>query len=268
MPAKKAVKAEIDKRHNHFMIGYPGNKRLEFDNMYEEFKSVKKPIKYVVEPFCGTSAFSYFLSRYEPGKYTYVLNDNNPFLIKLYHLCQDEKAIQEQIDRLEEIRKTITKEKYNEIRKNIKTDFETWLFCYKYHGKFLGSYPDRKDQFHRDLNVLKNAPIVNFLKTEKVILMNKDAIEVMKEYDNEDSFIMLDPPYLETDNSHYVNADMSVYEYLENVKLKNFKASILMIVGTNWVMRLIFKEYIKKEYSKMYQAKKNVVKHLVISNYF
>ena len=76
-------------RKNHFFFSYFGNKRNEIDNIFNSIKNYD--IEYIVEPFCGSSAFRYHMSIKHPGRYTYVLNDNNTLLIELYNIMSDDK---------------------------------------------------------------------------------------------------------------------------------------------------------------------------------
>ena len=76
---------------NHFCIGYKGNKREEIKEIIKDIDFTN--IKYIVEPFCGTSALSYHLSLLYPNKFKYILNDNNNNLIKLYNIMKDPKKI-------------------------------------------------------------------------------------------------------------------------------------------------------------------------------
>jgi len=87
MSKKTKIKNPLDFKTTHFMVPYAGNKRKEVKQLYEEFKKSSNEYTYIVEPFCGTSAFSYYVSLNEPLKYTYVLNDNNKYLIELYKIC-------------------------------------------------------------------------------------------------------------------------------------------------------------------------------------
>jgi len=60
---------------SHFVISYKGNKRTEIKEILKGIDLSN--IKYIVEPFCGSSALSYALSKMYPNKFTYILNDNN-----------------------------------------------------------------------------------------------------------------------------------------------------------------------------------------------
>ena len=56
-------------KKNHFFMGYAGNKRNEVGTIYDSIKDKLTDIEYIVEPFCGTSAFSYYMSLKHPKKF-------------------------------------------------------------------------------------------------------------------------------------------------------------------------------------------------------
>lgn len=43
---------------NHFVLQYEGNKRNEVDIIYKMIENFE--VKNIIEPFCGTCAFSFF----------------------------------------------------------------------------------------------------------------------------------------------------------------------------------------------------------------
>jgi site-specific DNA-adenine methylase len=87
-------------KKTHFPLGYFGNKREEVERIYKTIKDELKNIKYIVEPFCGTSALSYYISTKHPKKFTYILNDNNKLLIEFYEILKDDDKTNELIEKL------------------------------------------------------------------------------------------------------------------------------------------------------------------------
>ena len=67
---------------NHFIIPYFGNKRMEVENLYNVIKDKLDEVDIIIEPFCGSSAMSYYISTQHPKKIKYILNDNNKKLIE------------------------------------------------------------------------------------------------------------------------------------------------------------------------------------------
>lgn len=68
----KKVKNIIMK--NHFIFPYAGNKREEVEKIHEILKKNidLSKIKTIIEPYCGSSAMSYYLSTIYPNKFNYV----------------------------------------------------------------------------------------------------------------------------------------------------------------------------------------------------
>ena len=93
---------------NHFFMPYFGNKRQEVEKIYEEIKEdlLNDEIKTIIEPYCGSSSISYYISTLHPKRFKYILNDNNKKLIELGGTSQ--KSLQDKIIELEEQIKNIT----------------------------------------------------------------------------------------------------------------------------------------------------------------
>ena len=157
----------MNKNKNHFFMSYSGNKRNEFNNIYEQIKDKLDNIEIIVEPFCGSSAFSYFLSLKHPKKFKYILNDNNNFLMELYDTGSNKKLLNQLILKLNAFSKDLTKDKYYEI---VKVDkFENWFYKNKVFNIRPGLYPLNRT-LKLNFEDLKEAPIMHFLKNEKVEL--------------------------------------------------------------------------------------------------
>ena len=71
---------------NHFFMGYAGNKRNECEGLYNEVKDKLSNIKTIIEPFCGTSSFSFYLSLKHPIKYPLTFK-NKAFIITNSIIC-------------------------------------------------------------------------------------------------------------------------------------------------------------------------------------
>ena len=61
---------------NHFLLPYPGNKRNEVEGLYNEIINKLDDITTIIEPFYGSSAFSYYILTKHPKRFQYILNDN------------------------------------------------------------------------------------------------------------------------------------------------------------------------------------------------
>ena len=253
-------------QNNHFTFGYAGNKRKETPELYKMFKHMTegKDIKYIVEPFCGSSSFAYYVSINEPNKYVYILNDNNPHLISFYRVMQSKSKLLKLIKKLNLMTINLNKEKYKEI---IQQDtMEGWIISHKILAIRPGFFPlNYHDKMHR-FDYMLDCPIVSFLRNEKIILFNGDGISIIKTYNRPDKFIFLDPPYLTMNNDFYYDHNTNVYEYLAKHKITTMKAQVMLCLSDNWIVRLLFSDDIKKTYEKKYEVSKNTVTHLIITN--
>lgn len=249
---------------NHFYISYIGNKRQEVEKIVENINF--DGITTIVEPFCGSCAVSYYISTLYPNRFKYILNDIDDKLIELLNIHKDEDKMTEIIEEFEEFKKDITKEKYKEY---VKKGFKGWLFGNKYYAIRPYLYPATDLKRLNTKMEFKDKPIYKFLINEDVEIYNKDAIEIIEQYDKEDCLIFLDPPYLNSCNCMYKNGEGTVYFYLYEKELKNFKANIYIAHEYNLLFKLLFKDYINEDmiYDKKYQmADKKKTQHILIDN--
>lgn len=252
---------------NHFLMSYFGNKRMEVENFYNSIKDNLNDIDTIIEPFCGSSALSYYISLQHPLKFKYILNDNDKYLIELYKIVIDEKKFNEFILKLNKISENINKEKYDKLKKE--DTLVNWFYVHKIYSIRTGLYPlNAESKIIKDFNILKNCPIINFLKTEKIEIVQGDGMICYKKYkDLENNLIILDPPYLSLCNDFYYKTDVNLYEYLYDNNIKNEKAKIYLILENIWIIKLLFKNNnILSTYSKKYQTTKKQTEHIIIYN--
>lgn len=264
---------------NHFFFGYAGNKRQEVKNIYDNYIYKFKNIEYIIEPFCGTSALSYYISLQEPKKYKYILNDNNKYIIELYNIVKNDELFNKLLLKLEELMviirsKETIKEQKVEYNKIINIDsLESYIISSKVYCIRVGLYPSdpirlksmlKPNYFH----YLKTCPIINFIKNENIIFSCLSAIDVYNNYkNNKKAFIFLDPPYLQLCNDFYQDSNINIYEYLFKNDIIKEKSKILLCINDIWINRLLFNKNIKEEYDKKYELSKNTVQHIIITNY-
>lgn len=248
---------------NHFYMAYWGNKREEVERIYETLNL--DGIDTVVEPFAGTSAISYYIWTKRPDL-TFVLNDSDKNLFKMFNILRDDKAIEAFEAKYKSYFEGIDKVKYNEI---IKTDdVEAWYLKNKFYSIRPGLYPTTK-VVKTEIN-LKACPIAKFYREAKISFTCGDAIAVIDEYkDKANCALILDPPYINTSNEFYRYDDfkksVNIYEYLALNDIKKFKAYFMAILENNWIIKLLFRDNTIVEYSKMYQTSKKKTTHFVIT---
>jgi len=251
---------------NHFLLSYFGNKRNEAEGLYNEIINKLDDITTIIEPFCGSSAFSYYISTKHPKRFEYILNDNNKYLIQLYLIAKDDNKLKKFVELLNNKIKNINRDKYNLIIKE--DNVIGWLIKHRIYNIRPGLYPNNEKSIIKTFDYLFNCPIITFLRNEKIKFYNIDAIRIMETYKNNSKcLIFLDPPYLVSCNDFYKDAKVNIYEYLFNNKIDTLKASLLLCLEKNWIIELLFNGHIKKEYGKKYESSKKNTTHIIITNF-
>jgi hypothetical protein len=59
---------------------------------------------------------------------------------------------------------------------------------------------------------------------------------------------------------------MNIYEYMSDHDISNMPAYILLVLESNWIIKLLMKKHIKDEYEKIYQTSKTKTSHFFIDN--
>lgn len=270
---------------NHFFFPYAGNKRQEVENIYNNINL--DGIDTIVEPFCGSCAVSYYIWTQNKDKnYKYILNDLDDKLIRFLKSFKD-NTYKDIEDSLDEIREKIlsyendmveAKKIYVNYIKN--QDLKGYLLANRCYSIRAGLFPskDFKRCFNNKKYDLSLCPMYEFLTTANIELYNEDGNKIIKKYDNENTFIFLDPPYIASCNNFYStdNNDNTnnIYEFLSSKSLKNFKSKILICHENNWLFKIIFKDYIdeENEYLKRYcnmlgRRKMKTTTHICVKNY-
>jgi len=264
---------------NHFFYAYSGNKREEADKLYNIIDL--NNIKYIVEPFCGSCAISYYISLKHAKQYKYILNDNNKSLIEMFKILKNQDKVKETediinnyVDEINKIKDEKQRKLYYDSIVKLNT-LESYIFIHKFYSIRAGLCKLDKN---KDGNLIdykkfyfKDYPIYDFFINEDIELYNIDGIEFYNKYkDNKEAFIFMDPPYIATNNTWYNNGgelgNMNIYEYLYNNPIIKQKAKIYLILENNWIIKLLFKKNIIDQFNKLYQPSKKSTTHLIISN--
>jgi len=255
---------------NHFFLSYAGNKRKEVKTIYENINLTN--IKIIVEPFCGTSALSYYIWLNNKDKnYKYILNDNNKFLIELYNIAKDDNKLKDFHKEIVNIYNSIYdlpeiehKKAYDKI--DINKDLISWFFKNRIYSIRYGLFPIKKIKIEI-LNNILNAPIIEFIKNADITFTNNNGLEVYKLYCNDKkTLIFLDPPYLSRENSFYKTPSAEIYEYLFNNDIKKNKAYIVLCLENSWIIKMLFKNKKNITYEKYYDISHIKTEHILISN--
>lgn len=254
-------------RKNHFLMAYSGNKRTECERIFNCIEGDLKGVKTIIEPFCGSCAFSVYIANKFPGKFKYVINDNNALLIELINLSKDEDKLIEFVSQLKDLFNSCdSKEKYNVMVKNRNPSLIEWFFINKIYQIRPGLYPINNQFSESSFDSMLTCSFLSFIRDEDVTVLNVDAIELVKNYNKKNCFLFLDPPYLDSCNDMYKNPCMGVYEYLCENDIDIFKSKITLCLESNWIIKLLFKGKNRIEYDKLYQMSKKKTSHLLILN--
>jgi site-specific DNA-adenine methylase len=246
---------------NHFYISWPGNKRAEFKHI--EKYVIDTGIEVICEPFCGTAAFSYYMSKKYPKKFKYILNDTDQYLIELYKICKD---IDKRNKKSAEL-KTIIEGIKNKTDYLSLTGFNRWYIHHKSYCIRPGLYPkDKKINNNIDLS---GVAMSSFLDSENVELRLADGVQLISEFKNDDKvFMFIDPPYLNTYNDFYMDkSGLNVYEWFFKNNINSFRCKTMLVLENNWIINFLFGANVKARYGKKYQTSKKNTEHLIITNY-
>ena len=247
---------------NHFLYSYAGNKRQEVEEIEKSINF--EGITTIIEPFCGSSALSVFLAKKYPKRFKYILNDNDPFLIKLYNLMLDVELFKKFEEDINELCKTIVdKESYYKLTKN--GTFEGEFISNKIYNFKQGMY--KLNYIYKPIKFI-DCEIVKFLRNNDVEILNMDAIDLYEQhYNEEETLIFLDPPYLNSHNEFYSNKkNTNIYEYLYNKPITDNKNNVVIVLERKWIIELLFQKFKFIEYGKIYQTNKKKTTHIIIRN--
>jgi DNA adenine methylase len=256
------------------IIKWSGGKSDEI-NLFEKYI----PTEYdtYLEPFIGGGSLYFYLS---PEKA--VISDVHKELIDLY-TCIGDGKMDDIYDFMEnnpnneetyyKIRDTMT---INNKLDNAKRFYYQRKTCfrgmlrYNKNGKFnipFGKYATI------NYNDLKNKEYEKLLARTNV--QNKGFEYVFENYNNENNFMFLDPPY-DSEFTDYGYCQFGKEEQKKLAKLfKETKIKCLMVIGKTKFIEELYKDYIVDEYDKKYKFKLYAgrvgdeinTKHLVIKNY-
>ena len=267
-------------------LGCIGNKKNELKLLIPIIKENIKPDDIFVEPFCGSCIVSYNVFK-NCNINKFHLNDLNNLRIDFYNNMLDENKRNELYKIEEEIKEKGEEEYYKYVKKNKKENFNNYwshIISLRIHSFRHGLFPTNRKI------ILSKIPDKWIELFNKSIITCEDWKETLNKYkDNENAFIYLDPPYLDSYNASYNQYQKSHDEnafIIDNTKiyidileyLKNAKCKILFSINKNAITEHIYKDYIKNQYLKRYDmnAKRTGTKEnfttkkgnvLIISNF-
>ena len=249
---------------NHFYMAYAGNKRLEVENLYK-FLNLND-VTDIVEPFCGSCAMSFYISLQQPNKFRYFLNDKNNYLKEMFDIIRDdfllnkfENELKIKIDFVKG-----NKENYNLVVKE--NNVMGWFIKNKFYSIRGGLYPSKEENKFK-FKSLRDYPIFNFFRNENIIFSTDDGLNVYNKFkQNKNALLLLDPPYIHSNNTFYTHRDITIYEYLYDNNIDDEQAIIVLILENNLFIKLLFKNKTISEYDKKYETSHKTTKHIIVAN--
>ena len=187
----------------------------------------------------------------------YEFMENNPNDEETYYKIRDEMIINDKLD---------SAKRFYYQRK---TCFRGML-RYNKNGKFNIPFGRYKTINYNDLKNKDYELLLN-----KTQILNKDFNYIFENYNDENNFMFLDPPY-DSEFTDYGYCQFGKKEQEELALLfKNTKIKCLMIIGKTKFIEDLYKDYIIDEYDKKYKFKlydnrigdEINIKHLIIKNF-
>jgi DNA adenine methylase len=183
-----------------------------------------------VEPFVGGGSIFF----YKNPSVKEVVNDLD---INIYNIFRGAKIYsQEEVAKV--LSKTYTKEDFNAIRDSKPTD-DFSIFCKSYY--ILNKSIMCVGRTYRNDRTKMNINLKGYReRLEDVDIYNVDYKELITEYDSDETFFYLDPPY-ENSKGLYKNDVVAIEDMYD--MLKNIKGKFLLSYNNSDKARELFKEY-------------------------
>ena len=266
-------------------LGCMGNKSRELKLLLPIIEQHITEDTIFIEPFCGSCVVSFNV--YKKHNIKIHINDIDKFRIQFYNNMKDEKEREEFYKLQDECLKPNGDKYYYEIlgekRCNMNTEYNAYIISKTIYSFRMGLYPTTKKVNKKIIgenwiNYFNNATITN--EDYKIILD--------KYKDNENAFLYLDPPYMDSFNAGYntysgksYDEDMTIIDntemYINLLDILKCKCKVLFSINECALTRYLYKDYIKNSYNHIYQSShinitdiKQNKKHtnvLIISNF-
>lgn len=266
---------------NHYFTPYVGNKRREIKDIIQLINLYN--IKYIIEPFAGSSAMSYYISTLYPNRFKYILNDNDKINYELFNISRDAEKTQQfnlDINKIIDEWNTYTddvsrKAFYKSI--DDKT-LEGYIFKAKYNVFRFGVYPSFTCKHAKQfINIkpykLEDYTVYKFYNNEDITYENIDGVELINKYNEGDEagdkLYLIDPPYLNSCNKYYNNLNMDIYKWIltyQDLLLNNNNKFIFILENIKEVEELFSNFKTLLVYDKTYYMSSNKTIHIVYSN--
>ena len=265
----------MNKKHLKPIIKWSGGKNDEI-KYYEKY--FPKKYSLYIEPFVGGgSTFFYInpinavISDVHNELITFYKEIKNGNRMKIYDFMKENKNEEKTYYKIRDEMKINnpldTAKQFYYLRK---TCFRGML-RYNKEGKFNIPFGRYKKVNFEDLNIQSYEDLLK--RTE---IFNKDFSWIFKNYNDENNFVFLDPPYDSVFTDYgYCQFDKKSHEKLAKC-FKETKNKCLMVIGKTEFISNLYKDYVVEEYDKKYRFKlyagrvgKEINnKHLIVKNFY
>lgn len=187
-----------------------GNKINEFkrnkDNIYK-FLDENQQIKNIVEPFAGSMASMFLIYKKYGNKYNYYGFENDINFYNYIILIKKSKNIKKIISDVKKIIDNynidLSPEKKEDIKNMVKKNetITEQILRNTYYTLRFGLIPDKKKStVGYEFNKVEDD--INFIKKLDIYL-NGDFLSNISKFDKNNTLFILDPPYINSENSIY-----------------------------------------------------------------
>jgi len=251
-----------------FFFSYVGGKSKDLKKIMPSVDL--NNIKTIVEPFCGSCAFSSHLE----SKCKFYFNDIDEDLMKFLNDVKNGEFPKMLKKFNAEFKEYINKDKPSEKWKEVKKDISKNYFLCRRLGK-RGGMLDLK-QKEEKIGCYRH--LISLFK--KAELHNDDYRVTLEKFKNDPTaFIFLDPPYFDSFNSSYTsykgNSAGGKTQIIDNTHmyidfidyLNTAKCKVMLIINSNAITNYLYKGHIKTTYAKRYDLTGRCCEHLIVTNY-
>ncbi len=280
---KEKENKEIIVRDN-LPLGCMGNKSRELKLLLPIIEPHITKDTIFVDVFAGSCVVGFNVYK-KYNNIKFHINDIDKFRIKFYNNMKDENGRNEFYNLQDEVIKN-GQDYYLELlgknKINMKNEYNGYIISRTVHSFRYGLYPTTK-------KIIKKIISPNWINYfNEAIITNEDYKIILDKYkDNENAFLYLDPPYVDSYNGAYSNytgethdENMRVIDntqiYVDLLDILKYKCKVLFSINDCALTRFIYKDFIKNSYNHIYQTshvnitnvtqKKKNTNVLIISN--
>jgi site-specific DNA-adenine methylase len=244
-------------------LGCMGNKTRELKLLLPIIEQHITKDTIFVEPFCGSCVVSFNVYM-KHNNIKFHINDIDSFRIQFYNNMKDEEGRNEFYKLQDKVLDTNGGDSiyYEILGKNkckMTTDYNAYIISKTIYAFRMGLYPTTKKVNKKIIS----ENWINFFN--KSTITNEDFKIILDKYkDNDNAFIYLDPPYMDSFNAGYSGAytgkshdeDMKIIDntqiYIDLLDLLKCKCKVLFSINSYALTQYIYKDYIKSDYNHIY----------------